>query len=212
MVRKTGDNPVLIEGPLPSEIERLLANQGHLDEAEYLRLTEDTNWLVEFTDGYIEVLPMPTLTHQRIVRFLFQLLWSFVSTHDLGEVIFTPLRVRLRPGQIREPDIVFMSEEHSNRAGEEAWEGADLVVEVVSKDDKSRRRDLKEKREDYARAGIREYWIVDPQEERITVLKLNRNIYTVHGQWTGKDVATSALLKGFEVQVDKVFAAAKKPR
>jgi Uma2 family endonuclease len=102
--------------------------------------------------------------------------------------------------------------ENADRAGEQFWDGADLVVEVVSEDKKSRRRDLIEKREDYAQAGIAEYWIVDPQEERITILKLAGKSYKVHGQWRGKDIATSALLEGFEVQADKVFAAAKKSR
>jgi len=209
MVRRTVDNPELVEG-MPEEIAKLLANQGRLDEAQFLAVTEGTNWLVEFTDGYIEVLTMPTLTHQRIVRFLFQLFWNFVSARNLGEVIFVGLRVRLRPGQIREPDIVFMSKENAHRAGEEVWEGADLVVEVVSKDDKSRRRDHVQKRQDYADGGIPEYWIVDPQEQQITVLKLSGQSYRLHGQWSGEEVATSALLKGFQVQVKKVFEAAKK--
>jgi Uma2 family endonuclease len=212
MVRKTDDNPALIEGGLPSEIESLLANQGHLDEAEYLRLTQSVNWLVEFTDGYIELLAMPTMTHQLIVQFFFQRLWSYVSARDVGEVVFAPLRVRLRPGKIREPDIIFMLKENAQRAGEEVWESADLVIEVVSRDDKSRRRDLTEKRQDYAQAGIPEYWIVDPQVEQVTVLGLAGKSYKLHGQWTGKEIAASALLQGFEVQVDQVFAAARKPR
>src|SRR4051812_47389846 len=97
MVRKTGDKFVLTETDLPWEIARLLPDQGLISETDYLAATDSTNWLVEFMDGHIEVLTMPTLTHQRIVRFLFQLLWNFVSTHELGEVVFTPLRVRLRP-------------------------------------------------------------------------------------------------------------------
>ena len=103
-----------------------------------------------------------------------------------------------------------MLKENRQRAGEEVWEGADLVVEVVSKDDKSRRRDLKEKREEYAQAGIREYWIVDPRDERITVLKLNRKTFVVHGEWSGTDLVTSPLLKGLEVQVNEVFEAGRK--
>src|SRR5438046_1779767 len=100
MVRKNGDDSGLVEGGLPAEIESLLANQGHLEEAQYLQATENINWLVEFTDGYIELLAMPTMTHQMILQFFFQRLWSFASARDLGEVVFTPLRVRLRPGKI----------------------------------------------------------------------------------------------------------------
>ncbi|MFO0956477.1 MAG: Uma2 family endonuclease [Isosphaeraceae bacterium] len=68
--------------------------------------------------------------------------------------------VRLGPDKIREPDIVFLLAEHADRIGKQVLEGADLVMEVVSED---RRRDLVEKRADYAEAGIPEYWIIDPE-------------------------------------------------
>ena len=210
MVRKTGDKLVLTEGQPAWEIAYLFPNQGEWSEDEYLDLTRDTNHFVELVDGNIEVLTMPTMTHQLIVGFLSRLLSDFVSSRDLGVVVFGPLRIRLRARNIREPDIVFMSKENSDRAADELWQGADLVIEVVSKDDKSRRRNLKEKRKAYAEAGIPEYWIVDPQEQRITVLTLSVKGYSVHGEWTGPQFATSALLKGFKVQVDKVFAAARK--
>jgi Uma2 family endonuclease len=209
MIRKAADIPVRETEPA-WEIARLFPGQGDWDEAEYLALTRDTNHFVELVDGNVEVHEMPTLTHQLIVAFLSRVIGDFVSLNDQGITVFGPLRVRLRARLIREPDIMVMLKENAARAGEEFWQGADLVVEVVSKDDKSRRRDLKEKRQDYAQARIREYWIVDPQEESITVLKLSRTTYAVHGEWTGKEVATSALLKGFQVQVSEVFAAAKK--
>jgi len=210
MIRKAADIPVREAEPA-WEIARLFPAQGTWTEEEYLALTRDTNHFVEFVDGNVEVLAMPTLTHQLIVAFLFRLISDFVSSRKLGLTVIGPLRIRLRPRLIREPDINVMLKENAARAGEEFWEGADLVVEVVSKDDKSRRRDLKEKRDDYAQAGVREYWIVDPQLERITVLKLNRKTYAVHGEWTRADRATSALLKGLEVQVSAVFEAGQNP-
>ena len=208
MIRKAADIPIRAAEPA-WDIARLFPSQGDWSEEEYLALTRNTNHFVEFIDGKVEVLEMPTLTHQLIVAFLSRLIFDFVSSNDLGIAIFGPLRVRLRARLIREPDVMVMLKENSSRAGEEFWEGADVAVEVVSKDDKSRRRDLKEKREDYAQAGVREYWIVDPQEQQITILKLAGKSYKIHGQWTGKETASSSLLKGFEVQVNKVFEAGK---
>jgi len=208
MIRKAADIP-LRESEPAWDIAQLFPSQGDWSEEDYLALTRDTNHFVEFIDGKVEVLEMPTLTHQLIVAFLSRLIFDFVSSNDLGIAVFGPLRVRLRPRLIREPDVMVMLKENSSRAGEEFWEGADVAVEVVSKDDKSRRRDLKEKREDYAQAGVREYWIVDPQEQQITILKLAGKSYKIHGQWTGKETASSSLLKGFEVQVNKVFEAGK---
>ena len=82
-----------------------------------------------------------------------------------------------------------------------------LAIEVVSEDEPDRQRDLVTKREEYARAGIAEYWIVDPQEHQITVLTLEGQTYRVHGEFGRGSVATSVLLPGFSVSVDAVFAA-----
>ena len=71
-----------------------------------------------------------------------------------------------------------------------------------------RERDYIYKRRDYARAGIPEYWIVDPQEGVIIVLRLDGNEYNEHGRFGPGQIATSYLLPGFEVVVDEVWAAA----
>lgn len=84
-------------------------------------------------------------------------------------------------------------------------EKVDLVVEVVSSDKRSHVRDYREKRLDYANAGISEYWIVDPKKVQITVLKLVRNRYVEHGIFKKGASATSALLDGFSVDVSAVF-------
>lgn len=192
------------------DVAKLFPPQGLWTEEEYLELTQSTNKLVEFTDGFIEVLPMPTETHQLILLYLLDALRAFVSPRRLGTVLMAVLRVRLRSGKFREPDIVFMRAENASRRRDEFWQGADLVMEIVSPDPHSQR-DYDKKREDYAEAGIPEYWIVDPAEERITVLKLSGDNYAVHGQFTPGDTATSALLEGFGVDVDAVFAAGNQP-
>jgi Uma2 family endonuclease len=183
--------------------------QGAWSDVEYLALTAGTNRLVELSDGNVEVLPMPTSSHQRILLFLFTRLHAFVSSKKLGEVLCAALRVRIRPGKFREPDLVFMREDHRNRIGEEYWDGADLVMEVVSKDAESRKRDLLQKPLDYAEGKISEYWIVDPHEGRITVLSLQGQTYEQHGVFTRDELAMSKLLEGFSVSVSEVFDAAK---
>jgi len=188
------------------EIATLFPNQGQWGEADYLRL--GTNHLVEFSDGFVEVLPVPKTSHQLIVQFLHNLLFPFVTGKGLGTVLFAPLKVRLREGKYREPDIVFMLTDHSHRILEDYWEGADLVMEVVSEDDPDR--DLVVKRREYAEAGIAEYWIVDPRTERITVLTLEGREYRMLGEHGPGGHAASAALRGFEVDVDAVFATGKR--
>jgi Uma2 family endonuclease len=186
------------------DLALLFPNQGHWTEAEYLAL--DTNWLVELADGCLEVLPMPTIFHQLIVQFLLKALEQHVATSASGLVLMAPLRVRLWPGRIREPDIVYLRPERV-RDYHKPPDGADLVMEVVSPTLKGRERDLQIKPDDYARAGIAEYWIVDPQERRITVLALDGTAYRVHGEFAPGTRATSVLLPGFAVDVTAAFAA-----
>jgi Uma2 family endonuclease len=185
------------------EIATLFPNQGQCSEDEYLAL--NTNRLVEFSNGLIEILPMPTIYHQRIVAFLYNALLAFTAAGRLGEVLFAPLRVQLWPGKYREPDLMFMKGEHESRITDDFWIGADMVFEVLSDDD--RRRDLETKRQEYAQAGIPEYWIVDPRLKRITVLWLDGTVYAVHGEFAEGTDATSRLLEGFKVNVAAALAA-----
>jgi Uma2 family endonuclease len=194
--------------PQPAwDIALLFPSQGEWSEEEYLSL--NTNRLVEFSDGLVEVLAMPTMGHQKIVAYIHRRLFDFVMALNLGTVLLAPFRVRLWPGKIRQPDVVFLEKEHGGRMGEELWQGADLGVEVVSHD--SRHRDHEVKRAEYARAGIREYWIVDPGEQVVTVLQLAAGAaaYTVAGEFRPGDTARSVLLPGFALEVDAVLAAAK---
>jgi Uma2 family endonuclease len=190
-------------------IATLFPAQGSWSIEDYLDLTDSTNRLVEFTNGKVEVLQMPTMTHQLILDYVFTLMKAFVNERSLGRVLFAALRVQVDEAKFREPDIVYISRERREHAQDRYWTAADLVVEIVSDDPESRKRDLVTKRADYAAAGISEYWIVDPQEKRITVLALDGARYAVHGEFAPGQQATSKLLEGFAVDVAGTFAAAK---
>jgi len=141
------------------DVAYLFPRQGAWSEEEYLAL--DTNHRVEFSHGYLEVLPMPTEGHQLIVAYLYGRLLAFLRQHCPGAVVlFAPLPVRLWAGKYREPDLVLMLAEHADRRHEQYWEKPDLVMEVISSD--YRRHDLETQRREYAQAGIPEYWVVDP--------------------------------------------------
>jgi Uma2 family endonuclease len=178
--------------------------QGMWTEEQYLALTNQTNQLIEFTDGTIEGLPMPTRGHQRILILLFDLFRAIVGQHG-GEVLLAPIRLRVRAGKFREPDMVMLLNIADPRNQDAFWLGADLVVEVVSPDHPER--DIEEKPLDYAEAGIPEYWIVNPLDDTITVLVLDGPAYRLHGRFRRGEHATSQLLPGFSVSIDEVFDA-----
>ena len=186
------------------EIAHLFPPQGMWTEAEYLAL--DTNHLVELNEYYVEVLPMAAQRHQLLVAYLVLLLRQFAAVHQLGVVLFAPLPMRLWAGKMREPDVLFMFHHHAERRHEQYWDGADLVMEVVSPDDP--KRDWEIKRLEYAEAGIPEYWIVDPRDNTISVLVLQGGAYVARTYGEG-ETAASELLDGFTAEVSAVFAQAE---
>ncbi len=190
------------------EIARFYPPQGQWTEADYFALP-DTRF-VELKNGCLEFLTMPRRLHQLFARFMFLALHNFVESRKLGEAHFTGLNVRLEEGHIRVPDICYLS---PARLGDprEVQDLADLIVEVVSPSDRDRERDLVEKRADYALTGVREYWIIDPESESISVLTLppGGGEYVEHGVFRIGQTATSVLLPGFHIDVDACFAAGK---
>jgi Uma2 family endonuclease len=162
--------------------------------------------MIELANGCLEFPPMPNMYHQDILDYLFSSLKAFALAHGLGRVYFSPMPVHLFPGTFREPDIAFLKP-HRIKDKQKPPEGADLVMEIVSPGKDARERDLEDKRADYAKAKIPEYWIVDPEMKTITVLTLAGKSYKVHGVYKTGDQATSKLLKGFKVAVSEVFAA-----
>jgi Uma2 family endonuclease len=188
----------------PESLFDLLERQGSWTEKEYLALTDDTNRLVEFTDGYLEILPMPTDRHQSILALVFLAMNAFLAPRG-GKVHFAALRLRIRKRKFREPDLLLLLSAADPRRQNRYWTGADLVLEVVSKDKPER--DLVVKRLDYAAAKIPEYWIVNPMTEQILVLGLNKKRYRRLGNYARGDIAKSTLLAGFEINVDEVFDA-----
>jgi Uma2 family endonuclease len=192
------------QAQLDTLILDLLPQQGQWSEEEYLWLTDHTSRFLEFTDGYIEVLPMPTDAHQTILAALYQVFFACMQSIG-GKVLFAPLRLRIRERKFREPDIVLVRDVHDPRRQNRFWLGADLVVEIISPDKPER--DLIEKRLEYAEAQILEYWIVDPRDETITVLWLESETYIEHGIFGRGTLATSRLLAGLTVDVGALFDA-----
>src|ERR1700730_15098711 len=135
-------------------LEEILPPQGEWNEEEYLVLTDHRNRLVEFTDGFLEALPMPTDKHQSVLQFLFLAFFRPLQPRG-GQVHFAPLRLQIRPGKLREPDLIMFLSAKDPRRQERFWLGADLVLEVVSEDEPDRY--LVDKRADYAEARVPEY-------------------------------------------------------
>ena len=192
------------QAALDALLRDILPRQGCWSDEAYLWLSDHGRRRIEFTDGRIEELPMPTSTHQAVLLFLYRLLHDFLRPRG-GVAMVSGLRVRVREGKFREPDVLMLRDRSDPRYQDRYWLGADLVAEVVSPDDPDR--DLVENRADYAEAGIPEYWIVDPRNETVTVLVLAGDAYVEHETVARGGTATSPLLDGFIADVAAVFDA-----
>lgn len=192
-----------MEGRRPSwETALFFPDQGSWTETEYIQL--DPGRHVEFANGFVELLPMPDEKHQAIVGYLFVALRA-IAVASGGRVRFAPFPVRLWEEKYREPDLCFMRRENLGRCHGKYWEGADLAIEVLS--DTNRDHDLVTKRDEYARAGIAEYWIVDPVERNVRVLFLCGVTYEVRALAGDGQRASSATLERFEVDVTSLMDA-----
>src|SRR4029079_10815869 len=91
----------------PERLLDILSRQGSWSEEEYLSLTDHTTRLVEFTDGFLEILPTPTDYHQAILQLLLYAFDGYLKPLG-GKVRIAPLRLRIRKGKFREPDLLVL--------------------------------------------------------------------------------------------------------
>ena len=189
------------------EAAYMLPVQGSWSEEDFLKF--HTNRMAELVDGRLEILPMPTWLHQLILDFLLDRIKEHLrKTQVGGKVLMAPLPTRLFARTIREPDLLYVQPEHLPKNVRGYPDKIDLAVEIVSSGTEARQRDYVDKRADYAKAGVREYWIVDPDELLVTVLTLSGTEYNVAQECHPGDNARSLLLPGLEVSVDQIWALA----
>ena len=183
----------------------LLPAPGEWQELDYFPLSERGR-LVELSDGNIEVLDLPVDFHQLILLRLSFLLHAFVAAQKLGHVRFAPLPVRLWPGKIREPDLMFMSAANTGRIGE-YWGVPDLAVEILSPSTELKDRTIK--RAEYAMAGVVEYWIVDPVAHSIEVLSgaSSAGLWQSSTRVSSPAMLTSPLFPELSIALGELFGA-----
>jgi Uma2 family endonuclease len=194
-----------ISRQLADDISRLVLRTEGFSVDDYLSL--GGRYFVEYLDGRLQVLPMPTAFHQAIAFVLANLLVEWSSNDPLARTKLGPFRVRLNDTDYREPDVCFMRGANAAKRHDQFWEGADLVVEVISESNQDH--DYRTKYAEYASAGIPEYWIIDPEQRVISVFTLSDFRFDLHGQFRHGQVVSSIVLDGFAVDVAKLFTDAE---
>ncbi len=177
--------------------------QGQWTYEDYCRLPED-GWTYEVIEGELLMSPAPRIKHQLCKGNIFAALRNHNLQHNLGLVLDAPSDVLL-PGFATpvQPDVIFVLKENLHIVKEENVEGVpDLLVEVLSPWNWVA--DRRKKFQVYAKAGVREYWIVDPEARTIELYWLEQGAYTLVGKYGVGEMVHSKILPGFEVEVEEI--------
>ncbi len=172
---------------------------------DYKNLPESETKRYELIEGELIMVPSPTFEHQDISANLEFALAKFVREHQLGKVLDAPLDVVLDDENVVQPDIIFISKARSQIIRKEAIHGApDLVIEILSPSTGERDRTVKKKL--YARAGVTEYWLVDPEHQTIEVLTLKETGFERVALYHRDETLTSPVLPGLHIPLSDVFS------
>ncbi len=170
--------------------------------ADLLSYPED-NKRREIIDGELFVTPAPRIPHQKILLRLASALSTYLDKHRIGDLIISPMDVIFGDFDVLQPDLLFVLNEHKEILKDWVRGAPDLVVEILSATTEERDRGIKRKA--YAKFGVQEYWIVDPQSRVIEIHGLARKRYELLHTRREGETLTSSLLPGFSLPVAAIF-------
>jgi Uma2 family endonuclease len=160
----------------------------------------------ELIEGELFVSRAPGLNHQHISDNLVVIFRAYLDRHPIGKVVSAPGVIFTEISAVI-PDLVFMSHESRDRiAVADRIRGApDLIIEILSPGPENYRRDRIVKSQLYARQGVREYWLVDPENHQVEVYALKDEELVPAATYGVSDELRSDLLPGFNCRVDLIF-------
>jgi Uma2 family endonuclease len=177
--------------------------------AEFLDYDAE-DYRAELENGEIIIMPTASPQHIEIIRFLYSLIQQYIKDHNLSLEIF-PGGIGVRTGihSCREPDLCILHREEWEALRKQNPKSAIverpplLVIEVVSPGSENQERDYRKKWGEYLQMGIPEYWIVDPEEQKVTVCLLEDNAYT-STEYMGQAPIRSGLLTDLALTVEQL--------
>ncbi len=179
-----------------------MITKAKLTYRDYLDMPGEDRF--ELIDGELILVGSPNTAHQTAVLNLATRMNSFVKEKNLGRAFVAPFDVVFSDTDVVQPDLVFVSKEREGIITSANIQGTpDMLVEILSPS--SRSRDWSEKRELYAQYGVQEYWIIDPIERKIWIMRLRKGALEVAGEYGAGDTAASSVVAGFGVRVDEIF-------
>jgi Uma2 family endonuclease len=192
-----------------SELTPRIPPQSKVSFEEYIEwLDEDTR--AEWVDGEIKLMASPaSIDHQTAGNFLNKILSVYVEEKGLGQVIIAPYVMKLAYiSRGREPDVLFVQTGRLHLLTRNYLDGpADLVIEIVSPE--SEKRDRKVKFAEYQVAGIREYWLIDPDKQTAEFFQLDEDGMFQCAALDKDGLYQSKVVTGFRLRVDWLWQTPK---
>jgi Uma2 family endonuclease len=175
----------------------------HWTVATYEQLPTD-GLRYEIVEGALHMAPAPVPEHQTISGYVTYFLMQHVQLSGYGRIFAAPIDVELGFNTIVQPDLVVVLNTSAAAITQRRIVGPpDLVIEITSPSTASY--DRREKRDAYAAAGIREYWIVDPASRTVELLLLEGTVYRAEAAYMGQAVIPSAVLPEWNVATERLF-------
>jgi Uma2 family endonuclease len=171
---------------------------------EDYRMLPETGPRYQLIEGDLYMSPAPNRYHQDISMNITLLLQAYLQKRRIGKLYCAPFDVYLNQINAHQPDIVFVSKANYSILTDAGAEGApDFVVEILSP--KTAFLDKKSKRRVYARSGVKELWLVDPDVKTISVYLLQQNADKPAATHSEEDTFTSSHFPGLKISAAKIF-------
>lgn len=157
-----------------------------------------------FNGRILPAMAPPTARHERIQTFLLSLLKMYADARGLGEVLGSRTLVRIDERNGYEPDVLFVRKDRLGTIRErEVSEAPDVAVEIVSRS--SRRADYVDKLAGYERAGVLEYWIIDPDRGEARFYRRGADSLFADASPAPGEAFRSEALPGFRLDPSVLF-------
>jgi Uma2 family endonuclease len=159
----------------------------------------------QLIEGDLYMMPPPGSFPQDIAGNIFSMIREFLRKKPIGKAAIAPYGVFLNEVNAFQPDVFFVTKERMDQFSKRGFEGSpDLVVEVLSPG--TARFDKASKKLIYARSGVVEYWLVDPDAEEIQIFYFNESVQAPQLSFGRRDSFTSPLLPGLKFLGEEIFA------
>lgn len=185
------------------DLDAAFYNSSRATLEEYEALGEGAPY--ELIGGKLIMSPSPSFFHQCIQYHLANILGSFAAQHELGIVVGAPLDVRIGDEDVFQPDLLFIRKERVPLLEKDKLRVIpDLVIEITSVS--TAYQDFGRKSTMYCHYGIEEYWIIEPDDERIEIRRKHGDFYQIEAVLSKQGVLKSPLFPGLSIPVSEIFA------